>query len=172
MIVINATDRDLINAKNVSSNVELLDVSLKKLRVENNLHSVKEKETNLQIRFKTPYGKAELVEEEKLRVYSGLTLMATIDENEETDIDELQNYLVKIEVEFCAVFNLPEGPMPEGIKKIGFDAFAKLNGPYICMPYIRQAIQNLTSQMGLQITLPIVQIERVEDIESIESDDT
>ena len=60
---------------------------------------------------------------------------------------------------FGAEYRLPSGPIPENIGAKGLQAFASINGPYNCWPYLRQEVDRLTSSCGHRLVLPLLRVE-------------
>ncbi|MBU1413321.1 hypothetical protein KKC22_17560 [Myxococcota bacterium] len=67
--------------------------------------------------------------------------------------------VIRLHVVLQAVYRLPEGPVPEEVRARGFPTFARVNGPYFLMPFMRQQIHALTSELPVQpLMLPLLQI--------------
>jgi len=67
--------------------------------------------------------------------------------------------VVRLHVVLQAVYRLPDGPVPDEVRERGFPTFARVNGPYFLMPFMRQQIHALTSELPVQpLMLPLLQI--------------
>jgi hypothetical protein len=65
---------------------------------------------------------------------------------------------ISITVAYLVVYRLPV-PIPEDIAAVSIPAFASLNAPLTCWPYIRQMLSCLTAEMGLLIQpLPLLMV--------------
>jgi len=54
---------------------------------------------------------------------------------------------VRLHVIAQATYLMPEGQVPDDVKQRGFPIFARINGPYLLMPFLRQQVYSLTSQL-------------------------
>lgn len=168
MITLKATAEELALSRSVGENAELRKVTLSRLTAINKLKELLPDGGEVKIQFDGPAGRHELPKNGELHTFikARLTGMGIGDQYSSDADSDLVPF--KIEIEYRAIFNIPTDNIPEEIEKKGFAAFAKINGPYICMPYIRQSIQNLVSEMGLQITLPTLLINPKVDQENSE----
>lgn len=102
--------------------------------------------------------------------------------DDDRKLSTLVNFKVEIKSEDCSVafsasllyavdFLTPPGSVPDEIRDKGFPAFSRLNGPYLCWPYIREEISSLTVRAGLPaLVLPTMVIEPI--TEPIPQDET
>jgi len=164
MITLIASEEERRAASRVSQVAELVEVVLTKTTATNNLFMVKKSEVPVKLTFEVPSGDFEITTRNTLLVRSGIVVRGVV-EAQDHDIDEdlneevIEDIGALIEVEFAAEFLIPEGPLPDEAEELWLPAFARLNGPYICMPYLRQAVQDLAGRMKLHVTLPALKIQ-------------
>ena len=154
MIILKATSEDLAAASQLSRQVDLINVYLTDVRAWNDFNKLSDRTKPIKVKYSEPKSESEITDINTLIVKSSININGIIDDTEEEITPELEKELMvlQIKVEFAAEFDLPEGEMPQDIRKLSLPAFTKLNGPYVCMPYLRQAINNIAGQM--QIVLP------------------
>ncbi len=90
---------------------------------------------------------------------------------EDRRLSTFVNFKLEIKAEDCSVaysanllysvdFLTPAGSVPDEIRDKGFPAFARVNGPYLCWPYIREELSSLTVRAGLPaLVLPTMVID-------------
>jgi hypothetical protein len=172
MLEIKAPDSEFTAARGVANHTTLVDVFLVSVSVDSNLHErvgvPKDFTLKKQIGVLEPHYR--VVDERTLLVETGVDVNVVLstkgdarkeakaeaeNENENENENELH---ASIRIVYALEYTLPEPPIPEVIEKEGFPAFAKLNGPYIAWPYIRQQVHHITASMGTPMMLPLLRV--------------
>ncbi len=177
MIILKGTKQEMASAGQVSSQVELREVYLTNLQAWNRFDQLPDRDQPIKVKYSNPAGVHEITASNMLLIRSAIVVTGIIDDGDEEITPEREQELMvlRIEVEFSAEFDMPPGEIPKEIREIGLKAFAKLNGPYICMPYLRQEITNLAGHMKLSLPpLPTLKIqpEREEETKQLANSDS
>lgn len=77
----------------------------------------------------------------------------------QTDTESAPVAVVRVDV--GAEYQLPDGPVPDGIGESHFEAFARLNGPYNAWPYLREEVHRLSADMGIPFVVPVLIVNTV-----------
>ena len=164
MLRIIAEKEEITAASLVAHSVELTDVTLSKAGVSGSVYLHNKFDVKIHLKLSDPTTRFELGP-----TGSDVMFVFTEMKVEGYNVDQENKGGIKqpvflIQAEFVAEFGIPSGEMPASIREKGLPAFTRLNGPYICMPYLREFIDGLARQMRLTLPpLPTVVIEEKMD---------
>jgi len=141
----------------VARNVSLFRVHLIKLSVSNqfgDMRGIDEDRVRVHLRF--PEKGGQLFKEKLLLARVGVVAEFVLKSKKAKGKTKP---LAVISLEYGASYLLPQAPIPKDVREVGIPAFARLNGPYTCWPYIRHEIHHACLNLGLGYILPLLRIE-------------
>lgn len=160
-LVVRVEKEKLNNVAKVASVASLIDVTLKKLQVANNLPSLsQETQFSCDVRFMHRLESFEISDQNILKASTEARVEYFKDPDDRVSNAPVSEdkLFVLLTVIYTASYKLPDNEIPEDIIKDCIPLFAEFNGLYNCWPYLREKIQSLTSEMGVKYILPTLNI--------------
>jgi hypothetical protein len=159
MIRLFATKEELGISSSVARSVDLISVSLVKISFANTTSGQDIRSAKLHMDMGKPISRFEMSARNTLLVFTNVRICGYLDRGEDEGSVKKISKSLQINVEFVMDFKLPEGEIPPQIKEKGFLMFAKLNGPYVCWPYVRQVVHSTMAAANISnVTLPLLTV--------------
>lgn len=96
-------------------------------------------------------------------VNATVTLFEATDDSDTPEPESDSRVFVTVRLSYDLDYALPSAP-PEEKRAELFQAFSEVNGTYNSWPYIREAVQDLTTRMGFPpLVLPVHRVPRPDD---------
>ncbi|MBN2383593.1 hypothetical protein JXQ70_12005 [bacterium] len=164
MIKLEGSKKEFTLAARVARSVELVDIYLSNARVESFLREFEPQSRQFHLKISFPISKHAISSNNRLLVWSAISIAGTLARDDVNEIQNKEPIVFSITVEYTAEFDMPDDPIPDDIGEIGLQSFAKLNGIYLLMPYLRQAIHDEAIKMKINIPpLPTILLEQSDE---------
>ncbi len=122
--------------------------------VNNVFNADMEQDSKIAIQYSYTVIGTEIPEPGLLDVKIGLEVL--IDFEDESKAKQDNSPIVKIEIQYLIRYSTPTEPIPEDIKNACLPAFSKISAVIQCWPYLRQLVNQLTSEIGCPYMLPVI----------------